>query len=330
MSSHSSSPDIDQRLFDTFSAVIDGWKDNKSVNWAGYAQNYATLEKTRYIRTSFEDSVIKNVKNFTGSIGCDIGCWLGFTCEVAVTMGATHVYGIEILDDFATFNDAWRGKIDSRERLTFAAIKSGAVPLQTETVDWVYINQVLCNAMPNSFSSSLREAHRILKPGGTLVLCDSNNPYCSQTVERLLRVYRQHELGTGTLDKPDGSNFRARCNIVRAAAPTLDDEQVSTLAKNTCYLSGEAIRAAARNLAYNSVMATSCFRDDLSLAVCNPTNGGALGNLTNPFTLAAELESLGFRTVINTSPNRQASTNTELLQKLSASQGFYVFADKVS
>lgn len=322
------SADIDQLLHKSLTEVIGGWEKNKSVAWQGYAQNYATVEKTSYIRASVEDSVAKNIPKFEGSTGCDIGCWLGFTCAAAVALGAKHVYGIEVVEDFVKFNEDWRQNFPAKDRLSFAAIKNGAVPLQTKTIDWVYINQVLCNAMPNSFSQSLKEAYRILKPGGMLVLCDSNNPYCSLTLERLLGVYRQYEIGTGTAEAPCGHNVEVRKRIIKSAAPALSDEQVTSLASNTCYMSGEAIKSAALSLAVNGITATSPFRNDVSRAVCNPVNGGALGNITNPFALAAELEELGFSTAINVSPSNEKRSNADLLEGLRVSQGFYIYATK--
>jgi SAM-dependent methyltransferase len=316
----------DEALFALFSKIAADWNAQKKP-YAGYAASYDEIAKVRALRKFVKTALADHVPGFLGSAGCDIGCWLGFTCVLELASGAAHVFGIELTETFTTSSRNYAAD-HGLEQITFLPIKDGSVPVDSASIDWVLINQVLCNAYPNSFGQSLAEACRILKPGGTLLLCDSNNPYCSATVERLLATYRKYEVGDGTMENPAGFNIKRRMAIMRQAVPTLNEEQATLLAQNTAYCWGDTLKNAALDFSRTGKMPNSRFVENVNRTVVNPVTGAAHGNITDPYALAQEVEAHGMDVCITTSAGPKQHGDRELRQMLEKSQGFFIYGRK--
>lgn len=212
--------------------------------------------------------------------------------------------------------------------LRFIAAADGRVPVASVSLDWVVINQVLCNALPDSFEKSLCETARVLRPGGCLVLSDSNNPHCPATIERLVKVYHDREIGCGSYETPAGSNLLARQAVIRELAPDLAEQETRALARTTCYLWGQQLAGAVRRFRATGERPDSVFKAGTDQVPCNPRTGAALGNLTDPWILSEQLGELGFDTIISVAPSREQIPQQVLRAQLADSQGFYIYARK--
>lgn len=295
--------------------------------WPHYVASYTSESAIQAAREFVALAIASKVANFQRSVGCDLGCWLGFPCVIELAAGCAEVFGVDIVPDFVSIADRW-ARENGLDGITFALIETRAVPLPSRSMDWVLINQVLCNAMSGTVQDMFAEAYRVLKPGGVLIFADSNNPYCAETKGRLRATFNELELGDGDELQPNGSNFLHRAAILRSHAE-LNDEESRELARRTCYLWGDDLRAAAQRRIDNQVVPTSAFRPaDVSIAPVNPANGLALGNITDPFAIAAALEKLGFESDITVTPGGGGHSPSAVLNMLKSSQGFFVYGYK--
>lgn len=316
----------DAEILALFQRIGAGWSASGRA-WPSYTASFDTVDKIRAARVFVQGAVASKVRNFEQSVGCDLGCWLGFPCAIHLAVGAAEVYGVDILPEFIALAQNWV-RAESIDRLTFACIETCAVPLPSASVDWVLINQVLCNAKSDSIPALLAEAHRILRHGGVLVLADSNNPHCAETKARLLETYCALEIGDGDSSRPRGVNHLHRAAVIRSCAG-LDEAESEELARRTCYLWGDSLVDAANRVRDGGTAPRSFFRaHSLAHTPVNPENGLALGNVTDPFEIAAMMDARGFRSEITVSPGGGNHAPKEVLDMLRSSQGFYVYGRK--
>lgn len=324
-----------QDLFDLFSAIAEDWsrragpgsEDGDSACSYVRAAGFDTPEKVAAMRAHYEQW-LAHVPGLEASIGCDLGCWRGFSTATQAALGCALVYGIDPIESSIGHAEQWRTQFGV-ENVRFRAMRAGIVPLSNDSMDWVIINQVFCNALPESFSNSLREAHRILRRGGQLLFSDANNPYCLAALERLRDNFRQNEIGHGTLVQPNGPNYRGRLSMIQRHRPELGGEDAQRLARETCYLFGEQIERAVEAYLASGQTPASAFEPGSLRPTCVPKTGASNGNLTDPYALSGELQSIGFETPQITCSARFGVLDDDTLwEQIRESQGFFVFAKK--
>ncbi len=275
----------------------------------------------------YRDAVVPAIPDFAGSVGVDFGCWSGFGTSILASFGAARVFCVEANARTMAYGKRWASQFDL-DALRFAWNAGGVIPLADETVDWVYVNQVFCNMRPDGFDQAVGEISRVLKSGGRLVFCDSNNPHCSATIERLSRVYRTRELGSGDSTHPDGVIFHERVKRVRELIPAIRDESAQRLARQTCYLGGDELDRTIIVWRDHGIEPASPFLGGWQKAPVHAPTGMAAGNVTDPFDLAARFRKSGLRVSINTSATPGPSDPAELLDQISMSQSFYILGEK--
>lgn len=288
---------------------------------------FSTDEQIRGWIALYRDAVVPAINRFAGSTGIDFGCWSGLGTSILASFGAARVFGIEANASVVRFAHAWSQQFQL-DTLRFAWNAGGVMPLADRTVDWVYVNQVFCNMRPDGFDQAIGEIVRVLRPNGQLVFCDSNNPHCPDTIERLTRVYRTRELGTGDLAHPDGAIFRHRVKRVRELVPDVQEADAHRIARNTCYLGGGRLDRAILAWAHAGIEPASPFIGGWQQAPVNATTSMAAGNITDPFDLAARFAKAGLRVSINTNATQGPSDPAELLERMTQSQSFYILGRK--
>lgn len=277
--------------------------------------------------TLFENAILKHVPDFSASTGLDLGCWSGFGSWLLSRLGPRHIFAVDKNESYIRFAKTWAQNLGI-QGVTYLTNSSRTIPLLTRSVDWVFINQVFCNMNPEYIDFAIHEVCRVLKPEGKLILCDSNNPYCQETLDRLEDNYRQRELGDGTPENPAGPLFKNRCTFIRNLASRLEEQTVQHLAKNTCYQWGNGLERAVLAYVHNGVEPVSPFRPGIAVPPVNPNHGGAEANITDPFWFLARFEERGINGYITTSPCSEPADNEEVLEMLAESQGFFIFGTK--
>ncbi len=310
----------DDATFELVDRVQSYWR-REGVPNPGYAVCYDTREKVADLRNGYRQILYSLIPRFSGSCGCDLGCWLGLSSLLQWSLGAGEVCGCDINLEYIDVARAWNAATDVAPGLEFFPIERNALPLQSRSLDWIMVNQVLCNAAPDRFWTSMEDTRRVLRSDGVLIIVDGNNPWCPDTVARLTEVHRQAEVGDG---REEGYNRRNRRDELLRRWPALDSEAADRLAWETCYMWGDALSAAAEHYLATGQTPGSIYQPTIERAPCNPLNGCALGNVTDPFAMARELERLGFRTHIAVQPSPIPRGTVNLHRALTVSQGFYV------
>ncbi|MCC7410758.1 MAG: class I SAM-dependent methyltransferase [Gammaproteobacteria bacterium] len=322
-------------LFELFARVAEQWERTDAQEAADIggtgryvqAAGFDSLEKVVNMRRHYQHW-FAHLPDFSASVGCDLGCWLGFSTAIQASLGCRRVYGIEPIENSARLAEQWRVR-QAQDRLRFRPMRAGIVPLCSDSIDWVVINQVLCNALPDSFAQTLAEAWRILRPGGQLLFSDANNPYCADALERLRRNFHRAEIGDGTQENPNGPNYRQRLAMIRACVPALDETRAQRLARETCYLYGEAVERAALDYLAGGRTPGSVFQPESLRPTCIARTGASNGNPTDPYELSGRMRALGFETPwITSSPRFEMRDNEAVWEGLCSTQGFFIFARK--
>lgn len=293
-------------------AHLEGWNDEGKIK--GWIDLYG-------------DGIAAAIPGFDGSQGIDFGCWTGFGTWVLSTMGARRAIGVELNRETMDFGPRWAAQF-GLETVAFACNVGGVIPMPSRSMDWVYVNQVFCNMRPDGYERATSEIARVLRSGGRLVFCDSNNPHCPQTRERLERIYRTRELGTGDAIHPDGVLFKQRIRRIEQLLGAAESEVVERLARNTCYLGAAELDRAILGYAHARIEPASPFVGGWETAPVNPATGMAAGNVTDPFWFAARFESLGLEVSINTHPAEGPSDPLAVHELMKGSQGFYILGTK--
>ncbi|MBX2869832.1 MAG: methyltransferase domain-containing protein [Acidiferrobacterales bacterium] len=306
--------------------VIAYWDEAYPGKYDGYVSPYRD-DVTFDNLFSFYNSFTKFVAANSNTLGLDLGCWLGVPCILESVSSGGRVFGVEIQESFTKVARDWQQQTGV-SNIYFDHIDSGCIPLESKSMDWVLINQVLCNALQHSFENTISEAARVLKDGGTLVVADSNNPYCSSVRNRLSETFKTVEIGTGSQEAPTGSFFRARFAIVKQTFPDIPEEHAALIARETCYLWKPEIVEATEEFINSKKSPKSFFEIDLPRSPVNPSNGAAIGNYTNPYYLAKLIERNGLVPIINTSLSYSNIDPVALRNSLEESGSFYIIAKR--
>ena len=103
-------------------------------------------------------------------LAVEVGCGTGPTARrMAARSAHTRVLGIEPSPELLTHARRLAEGIDN---LTFETGDGAALPLDDGTVDAIVFHTVLCRVVAPA--ELLTEALRVLRPGGTLVVCDAD------------------------------------------------------------------------------------------------------------------------------------------------------------
>ncbi len=310
----------------TIRRIIDIWRQEADFS-ANYASNYPDDDAVQWRRDFYKTMVADMLPGFGGSTGCDLGCCYGFSTLFLRDLGARRVYGVDPFSPFIDKAQSWQQTF-TLEGLCFLLMADTRIPLDDASCDWVVINQVFSNAYDGTRAAALSETRRILKPGGVLVFSDGNNPHCPATLNRLRKAYRDYEIGDGTAAAPRGPAFLNRCRLIRRFDAALGEEEMTALARGTCYAWGAQIKAAVRDYRVTHTLPARFFRDDAVQVPLNPENGRAVGNITDPYELAGQMQALGFETHICMSPDWRPLSAPALAAQLKTASLFYIYARK--
>ena len=316
-------------------AVID--RARETVAWlqtlpeaarlAWYLGDYSTPEQLAQWYAYLRYAIAEQVPGYGGSVGVDFGCAAGIGTCMMSAMGAGRVFGIEVRPASAALARKAADHFGADD-VRICENPFGAIPLLSESVDWVFLNQVFCDMTPGRFDPVVAELCRVLRPGGMLIFCDANNPHCPATLQRLEHLFRDREVGDGTAEHPAGVLYRQRRDVIAGLAPDLAPETVERLARDTCYLWGPGLKRAVREYVASGTWPCSPFTGDLDRSPVYPSDGAAIGNITDPFDLMARFESHGLTCRATVTPLERPDDNVRLLEALGGSQGFYIYGIK--
>jgi ubiquinone/menaquinone biosynthesis C-methylase UbiE len=224
----------------------------------------------------------------------ELGCGFGLTCTTLAMLGAAHVSAIDTNPQMiATFN-SYLGEMGLNLPINAQVAPAHDLPFEDDSFDLVITVEALSHFLQPR--QALVEAHRVLKPGGRLVIADDNNALNPAAVRQTQEIWERFENGPPT---PDLHGHRIlepyvqrRARLIAEMAPTWPDERVQQLAKRTAYMVRAQIQQAIHDHERDGTLPDSVFQPDR--CPVEPESGQFIENLIDPLALTQELHQLGF------------------------------------
>ncbi len=231
---------------------------------------------------------------YDSKVVVDYGCKYGHLLPMFLSLGAKEAIGIDVESDYVAPGSALFQGMYRNARIIQS--EGGYIPIESETVDFVLVNEVISHVNPAFLEVVYAEISRILKPGGKVLISDGNNIGYKPCLEALIPLWDAWENG------PDGaktdrdivtkSYLTRRKEIIRSRYPELDAKQVDLLARNTSSLWGAFLIKTIDDYVHSGKLICRPYRQ----GTC-PTNPGLSGVMMErgfyPAQVIYSLESYG-------------------------------------
>ncbi|RYF78356.1 MAG: class I SAM-dependent methyltransferase [Cytophagaceae bacterium] len=136
----------------------------------------------------------QNYPDFAPTRILDLGCGPGNnTLPLAIGYPAAQVTGIDVSAPMLRYSHA-RSVALNVPNVDFAQINAEKLPYDDESVDWVQTTSFLHETSKAALEQIIREIHRVLKPGGTLLLTTVNRLFSLTRNPWHVREYTADEL----------------------------------------------------------------------------------------------------------------------------------------
>jgi SAM-dependent methyltransferase len=259
-----------------------------------FAQMTETYKRSD-IRHMYDGSLRLFGRSLEGTVCLDFGCKFGHTLPLMLAMGAREAIGVDAHEPYVREGAAIIGAALPQTR--FLLTRDGLIDLPSESVDCIYVNEVISHVNECLLPLLYNEMQRILKPGGMLLISDGNNFASATCRDDLIKLYDAWEngpAGTNTGRDVVHESFREqRRKIIKGHAPQLSDTDLDYVAANTFGLYGERLKAVVNRYVSEGKLIERRYRPGIA-----PTNPGAEGYLMerwfHPAGVEIELATLGF------------------------------------
>ena len=133
--------------------------------------------KKSYAEWQFEkgENTILNYLDYTGTDEMfkdknvlDIGCGAGGKSLYYASLGANHVYGVDVVSQYDEESAALSEKLGLKDKFTFLCCDAKNMPYDDNSFDTVIMNDAMEHV--DSPNEVLREILRVLKPGGKVYI----------------------------------------------------------------------------------------------------------------------------------------------------------------
>jgi SAM-dependent methyltransferase len=148
----------------------------------------------------------------TGELVVDVGCGRGELLAVALRMGARGAIGIEYAPAAVELARATLAAAGADASAQVRAGDARALPVDDASADLVTMLDVVEHLTPDELGAALREAHRVLRPGGRLFVHTLPNATIYRVTYRLQRFARPGRWRTWAADPRNEHELRMHVN----------------------------------------------------------------------------------------------------------------------
>jgi ubiquinone/menaquinone biosynthesis C-methylase UbiE len=122
-----------------------------------------------------------------GEVVVDIGTGRGELLAVAVEQGASKAIGIEYSADAVALAEKTIATHGVGDRAEVLLVDARSIPLEDGVADLVTMLDVVEHLSPAELDASLREAHRLLRPGGRILI----HTFPTSTIFKVYKLQRR-------------------------------------------------------------------------------------------------------------------------------------------
>ncbi len=272
---------------------------DQSAGWLSrYDGGLAEPAKGRLYLRSVRHKLGRFAEALDQKVVLDIGCGFGLTCTTIAALGAESVHGIDNFQPMIDTFCAYAKTLPIADRLHPTQGLADALPYDTNQFDIVMTVEALSHIA--NTKGYMTEVHRVLKPGGVLLIADDNNAANPSVVRRNREIWEAFENGPPTSDIHGHAvrvpYIEGRKQILREAFPDLSDQDIETLSLNTAYMSRDEILDAGQRFVSDETLPESRF--SLDRCPIQPETGHTMEALVDPYDLKSKLDALGFEATV--------------------------------
>ena len=239
-----------------------------------------------------------------GAAVLEVGTAWGLVLPLLVAMGAAEAHGVDIVTTMVDYIGCWRSALppDEASRIEARVGDAASLPNPDDTFDVLLSVEAISHY--RDYEPFVSESHRVLKPGGSLLIADGNNGLNPLVRRRNERIWAAHEVdprveiarGESLEDHPHWMVAR-RERIILEHRPDLDGDTAHHLALQTSGMVRDQVVEAVDRYVDEGVEPNSPYRR--GTVTVHPDHGMYMERLFDPFALARELEMAGFETRVH-------------------------------
>jgi SAM-dependent methyltransferase len=285
-------------LADVFARILDADADDHDPWLHRYCGRLGSeVEAARYER-QIADLLAFGGIDPRGATALDAGCGFGFALVVLRSLGVADAHGVDAYEPMIRTIRAYLPLLD--ESLSgHIHVRHGtvaALPYEDKTFDVALSIEAISHY--RDVSAFVGEIHRVLRPGGVLLIHDGNNLRNPRVRRQTRALWDEFETGQpsvlGKTHAPDGCYRLRREELIREAFPDLSDDTVTDLVLRTAYMNRDQITAAIHAYRCGGPPPASYY--DGRDAPVDPNSDAVIERLFDPYELAGQIREAGFST----------------------------------